>query len=92
MRADRIKAHFVGQFTRSELGMVSHGAFLQSKRLQSIYLVVTSDERCSIDVGTMELVAASDGKRSNLAGLSKYSPRLITLIRPRVWLSTEPRQ
>jgi hypothetical protein len=35
---DRIKAHFVGQFKRSELGMVSHGAFLQSKSLQSIYL------------------------------------------------------
>jgi hypothetical protein len=35
---DRIKAHFVGQLTRSELGMVSHGAFLQSKSLQSIYL------------------------------------------------------
>ena len=29
---------FVGQFTRSRLGMVSHGAFLQSKSLQSIYL------------------------------------------------------
>jgi hypothetical protein len=43
---DRIKAHFVGQFKRSELGMVSEGAFLQSKSLQSIYLssylVVTS--------------------------------------------------
>jgi len=35
---DRIKARFVGQFKRSELGMVSHGAFLQSKSLQSIYL------------------------------------------------------
>ena len=34
---------FVGQFTRSELGMVSHGAFLQSKSLQSIYLVVTGE-------------------------------------------------
>jgi hypothetical protein len=37
--------HFVGQFTRSELGMVSHGAFLQSNRLQSIYLVVTENVR-----------------------------------------------
>jgi hypothetical protein len=42
LRTDRIKAHFVGQFTRSEPGMVSYGAFLQSKSLQPIYLVVTT--------------------------------------------------
>ncbi|WP_337287804.1 hypothetical protein [Candidatus Methylomirabilis sp.] len=49
-------------------------------------------ERCSIDVGNTELIAMSDREQSILVGLSQAPPRLITLVRPRVWLSTEPRQ
>jgi hypothetical protein len=68
---DRIKAHFVGQFKRSELGMVSEGAFLQSKSLQSIYLVVTGT------VGRIVCPLVTGGDKtpplqSGTAGLSEF--------------------
>ena len=55
-----------------------------------IITVFFSGERCSINVGSMELDAASDRERSALVGLSEKSPRFVKSTRSRVRLSTEP--